>query len=153
MFPFLLVALAYAPRLASKRDALSCHATQKEASTGPLGPSLPFVADSPNEMAKPHRAPLIRSLEHIQEQLLQIISLGNLNLRRYNFLSAILSQIRATESGQSGQSIQLAIYETVKEMIKKFHFLVVASRAASLPQQLVESPTMGADSPLGFDVL
>ncbi|CAI7596099.1 unnamed protein product [Penicillium discolor] len=117
----------------------SCHATQKEASTRPLGPSLPFVADSLNEMAKTHRAPLTWSLENIQEQLLQIISLGNLSLKRYNFLYPILNQIRAMESSQSGQSTQPTIYETVKEMIKKFHFLVVASRAASLPQQSVES--------------
>ncbi|CAG8906179.1 unnamed protein product [Penicillium egyptiacum] len=122
---------------------------EEEASTRPLGSSPPFVADSLDEMAKAHRAPLIRSLEHIQKQQLQIIALGNPSLKRYNFLAAILSQIRAMESGQP---IQPAIYETVKESLKKCYFLLQASHAASSPQQSVESLTMGTDSPPGFDV-
>ncbi|CRL25907.1 unnamed protein product [Penicillium camemberti] len=62
-----------------------------EASTWPLGPSPPFVADSLGEIAKTYRVPLIQSLEYIQEQLLRIIALGNPSLKRYNFLSAILT--------------------------------------------------------------
>ncbi|GFF57406.1 C6 transcription factor, putative [Aspergillus udagawae] len=100
-------------------------------------------------MAKAHRAPLIRSLEHIQEQLLQIIALGNPSLKRYNFLSAILSQVRAMESGQP---IQPAIYETVKESLKKCYSLLQASHTASPPQDSVESLNMGTDSALGFDL-
>ncbi|QQK40079.1 C6 transcription factor, putative [Penicillium digitatum] len=122
---------------------------EEEASTRALGSSPPFVTDSLDEMAKAHRAPLIRSLEHIQEQLLQIIALGNPSLKRYNFLSAILSQIRAMESGQP---IQPAIYESIKESLKKCYILLQASHAASSPQASVESLTMGTDSPLGFDL-
>ncbi|KAJ5963701.1 C6 transcription factor [Penicillium vulpinum] len=122
---------------------------EEEASTRPLGSSPPFIADPLDEMAKTYRLPLIRSLEHIQEQLLQIIALGNPSLKRYNFLSAILSQIRAMESGQP---IQPAIYETVKESLKKCHFLLQVSHAASSPQESVESLTMGTDSAADFDV-
>ncbi|EAW12954.1 fungal specific transcription factor domain-containing protein [Aspergillus clavatus NRRL 1] len=104
---------------------------EEEASTRPVGSSPPFIVDSLDELAKAHRAPLIRSLEHIQEQLLQVIALGNPSLKRYNFLSAILSQIRAMESGQP---IPPAIYETVKESLKKCY---------SLLQDSIES--------LGFD--
>ncbi|KAF7160150.1 hypothetical protein CNMCM5623_005665 [Aspergillus felis] len=122
---------------------------EEEASTRPVGSSPPFIADSLDKMAKAHRAPLVRSLEHIQEQLLQIIALGNPSLKRYNFLSAILSQIRAMESGQP---IQPAIYETVKESLKKCYSLLQASHAASPPQDSVESLNMGTDSPLCFDL-
>lgn len=66
-------------------------------------------------MAKAYRAPLTWSLERrIQEQFLQIIALGNPSMKRYDFLSAILSQIRAMESDQL---IQPTIYETVKESL------------------------------------
>ncbi|KAF9884682.1 hypothetical protein FE257_001375 [Aspergillus nanangensis] len=122
---------------------------EEEASTRPVGSSLPFIDDSLDKMAKAHRAPLIRSLEHIQEQLLQIIALGNPSLKRYNFLSAILSQIRAIESGQP---IQPAIYETVKESLKKCYSLLQASHAASSLQDSVESLNMRTDSPLDFDL-
>ncbi|KAJ6143578.1 C6 transcription factor [Penicillium samsonianum] len=122
---------------------------EEEASTRPFGSSPPFVADYLDEMAKAHRAPLVRSLEHIQEQLLQIIALGNPSLKRYNFLSAILSQIRAMESGQP---IQPAIYETVEESLKRCYSLLQVSHAASSPQESVESLTTGPDSLPGFDV-
>jgi hypothetical protein len=122
---------------------------EEEACTRPVGSSAPFIADSLDKMAKAHRAPLIRSLEHIQEQLLQIIALGQPSLKRYNFLSAILSQIRAMESGRP---IQPAIYETVKESIRKSYSLLQASHASSPAQDSVESLNMGTDSPLGFDL-
>lgn len=121
----------------------------EEASTRPVGSSPPFIADPLDQMAKAHRAPLIQSLEHIQEQLLQIIALGNPSLKRYNFLSAILSQIRAMESGQP---IQPAICETIKESLKKCHSLLQASHAASPPQDSVDSLNMRTDSPLDFDL-
>lgn len=72
---------------------------EEEASTRSVGTPAPIIADPLDKMAKAHREPLIRSLEHIQKQLLQIIALGQPSLKRYNFLSAILSQIRAMESG------------------------------------------------------
>jgi hypothetical protein len=114
-----------------------------------VGSSSPFIADSLDEVVKAHRAPLIRSLEHIQEQLLHIIALGNPSLKRYNFLSAILSQIRAMESGWS---IQPAIYGTVKQSLKKCYSLLHASHAASTPQDSVQSLTMGTDNPLNPDL-
>ncbi|EPS26295.1 hypothetical protein PDE_01231 [Penicillium oxalicum 114-2] len=122
---------------------------EEEASTRPSGSSPPFVADHLDKMAKANRVPLIRSLEHIQEQLLQIIALGNPSLKRYNFLCAILSQIRAMESGQP---IQPAIYATIKESLLKCYTLLKASHAASSPQESVESLTTGPDSLPDFDV-
>lgn len=122
---------------------------EEEASTRPLEASPPFVADPLDEIAKAHRAPLIRSLEHIQGQLLQIIALGNPSLKRYNFLSAILSHINAMESGQP---IKPAIYESIKESLRKCHSLLMASHAASSPQESVESLTTGPDSLTDFDV-
>ncbi|KAH2980197.1 hypothetical protein KXW58_002933 [Aspergillus fumigatus] len=122
---------------------------EEEASTRSVGTPAPIIADPLDKMAKAHREPLIRSLEHIQKQLLQIIALGQPSLKRYNFLSAILSQIRAMESGQP---IQPAIYETVKESLRKSYSMLQASHAARRAQDSVESLNMGTDSPLGFDL-
>lgn len=122
---------------------------EEEASTRSVGTPAPIIADPLDKMAKAHREPLIRSLDHIQKQLLQIIALGQPSLKRYNFLSAILSQIRAMESGQP---IQPAIYETVKESLRKSYSLLQASHAARRAQDSVESLNMGTDSPLGFDL-
>ncbi|KAE8153450.1 hypothetical protein BDV25DRAFT_168906 [Aspergillus avenaceus] len=73
------------------------------------------------ELAKASRAPLVHSLEHILGQLLQIIALGSPSTKRYNFLAAILGQIRAMESGQC---IKRVIYESVKQSLKECYSLM-----------------------------
>jgi len=113
---------------------------EEEASTQPSD-KLQLVADPLDEIMRATRAPLIRSLEHILDQLLQIIALGNPSLKRYNFLSAMLSQIRAMESGQC---VKQAVHETVKQSLKKCYSLLQAFRAASKPQDSIETLTNGS---------
>lgn len=114
---------------------------EEEASTRASNSSQVIVNDSLDEIAKANRVPLIRSLEHILDQLLQIIALGIPSLKRYNFLSAMLSQIRAMESSRC---VRQAVYETVKESVKKCYSLLQASYAIGTPQDSVESLTSPA---------
>ncbi|KAL3428982.1 hypothetical protein BDV09DRAFT_59116 [Aspergillus tetrazonus] len=81
------------------------------------------------EIAKATRAPIVRILEHILSQLLQIISLGSPNMKSYNFLAAILAQIRAMESNQC---IKRVVYETVKQGLHECYALL-RSTMASIP--------------------
>jgi hypothetical protein len=81
------------------------------------------------EIAKATRAPIVRILEHILTQLLQIISLGSPNMKSYNFLAAILAQIRAMESNQC---IKRVVYETVKQGLHECYALL-RSTMASIP--------------------
>lgn len=117
---------------------------EEEAATRP--PS-DWVANDPlDEMAKANRAPLVSRLEHILEQLQQIIALGQPSLKRYNFVAAMLSQIRAMDSGGN---VTQAVYETVKQSLKKSYSLLQASLAVSTPQSSVEALTNGQ---AGFDL-
>ncbi|KAL1981213.1 hypothetical protein VTN96DRAFT_2965 [Rasamsonia emersonii] len=118
---------------------------EEEAATRPSG----CVADDPlDEMAKANRAPFVQRLEHILEQLLQIIELGQPSLKRYNMVAAMLSQIQAMESGQN---VTQAVYETVKQSLKKCYSLLQASLAVSTPQSSVEMLTTGQAGFAEFD--
>jgi hypothetical protein len=81
------------------------------------------VPDPLDEINKASRAPLIRILDHISDQLLQIIGMGSPSLKRYLFVSAYLSQIRAMESGQC---VKQVVYEALIESLKKCHSLLQA---------------------------
>ncbi|KAL4975596.1 hypothetical protein BDW66DRAFT_160388 [Aspergillus desertorum] len=78
------------------------------------------------EIAKASRAPIVRILKHILSQLLQVISFGSPSLKRYNFLAAILAQIRAMESNQC---IKRVVYETVKHSLQECYALLQSSMA------------------------
>ncbi|RAK75828.1 uncharacterized protein BO72DRAFT_432533 [Aspergillus fijiensis CBS 313.89] len=68
------------------------------------------------ELARATRAPLIQTLEHIRDQIFQIIRLGTPSLKRCIVLSAMLAQVRAMETGDSveeavGASLVLSLKE------------------------------------------
>ncbi|KAL5045462.1 hypothetical protein BDW71DRAFT_198208 [Aspergillus fruticulosus] len=92
------------------------------------------------EIAKATRAPIVRILEHILSQLLQIISFGSPSLKRYNFLAAILAQIRAMESNQC---IKRVVYETVKHGLQECYALLQSSTAASMPGSAIARVSAG----------
>lgn len=74
-----------------------------------------------DEFNKAGRAPLIRTLELISDQLLQIIAQGSASTKRYLLASAYLSQIRAMETGQN---VKMAVYKDAVERVKKCHSLL-----------------------------
>ncbi|PKY01702.1 C6 zinc finger domain protein [Aspergillus campestris IBT 28561] len=110
--------------------------TQLEEESSPQS----LFSGSENELAKATRAPVVRILEHILDQLLQIISLGSPNLKRYNFLAAILAQLRAM---QSNQCVKRVVYETVTHGIQECYGML-QSMMAGIPQ----TPT--AEVPIGM---
>ncbi|KAL6230888.1 hypothetical protein BDW75DRAFT_56113 [Aspergillus navahoensis] len=91
------------------------------------------------EIAKATRAPIVRILEHILSQLLQIISYGSPSLKRYNFLAAILAQIRAMESNQC---IKRVVYETVRHGLQECYALLQSSMA-SIPGSAIAGVPAG----------
>ncbi|KAL4903198.1 hypothetical protein BDW74DRAFT_186509 [Aspergillus multicolor] len=104
-----------------------------------------------DEIAKVARAPIIQALEHILSQLLQIISFGSPSLKRYNFLAAILAQIRAMESNQC---VKRVVYETVKSGLQECYSLLQASTAgltgsaiAGMPNGTAIETTLGLPDP------
>jgi hypothetical protein len=103
------------------------------------------------EIAKATRAPIVRILEHILSQLLQIISLGSPNLKSYNFLAAILAQIRAMESNQC---VKRDVYETVKQGLQECYALLQSIMArmpgnamAGEPDGTAVESTLGLPDP------
>ncbi|KAI9934610.1 hypothetical protein AWENTII_005878 [Aspergillus wentii] len=111
------------------------------------------IPDPLDELAKVSRAPLIRSLKHIRAQLLQVIKLGSPSTRRYHFVAAMLSQIRAMESGEC---IKRVVYESIKQSSKECFALMQASTArgsASTPDLSVGVVPSLADPALSrFDM-
>lgn len=82
----------------------------------------PPSTDPVDELNKVHRIPIIRTLEHILNQLRQLIALGNPSLKRYNVLSGLLQQIRFLSSPSSSSSKQTAkqvVYDAVKRSLKE----------------------------------
>lgn len=96
-----------------------------------------------NELAKAARAPVVQILEHILAQLLQIISLGSPNLKRYNFLAAILAQIRAM---QSNQCVKRVVYETVTHGLQEC-YVMLQSMMAGMPQTPIADVPIGTATP------
>lgn len=118
----------------------------------PAQPSTLPAADPLDELSKANRAPLIRRLEHIRDQLRQIIALGTPSMKRYNLFAAMIGQIQAMESGQSVKS---AVYETLRHTLKDSHALLEAntSPAQGSIHALVGGPNDNPpDSLTGLDM-
>ncbi|KAL4805124.1 hypothetical protein BDV18DRAFT_161521 [Aspergillus unguis] len=90
------------------------------------------------EMAKATRAPVLRILRHILDQLRQTISLGSPSLKRYIYLSAVLAQIRAMEANQC---VKRVVYETVKHALQECYALLQSNMAFETPLGLPD-PTL-----------
>lgn len=86
--------------------------------------------DPLDEMNKARRAPLVQILERISDQMLRTIAMGSPSLKRYLFLSAYLSQIRAIESGQS---VKQVVYEALLTGMKKCHSLLQPQAQGAVP--------------------
>ncbi|KAJ5885452.1 hypothetical protein N7495_009962 [Penicillium taxi] len=102
-------------------------------SSAPIGLNQTLVLDPLAELARGQRAPIIRLLEHINEQLLQIVKLGHPTLKRYIFLAGILSQIYAMERGQP---ILSAVLNTAKDSLKECYDVLQSYRAANTPREV-----------------
>ncbi|BCR83248.1 uncharacterized protein ACHE_10650A [Aspergillus chevalieri] len=70
-----------------------------------------------HRMAQAFRRPIIDTLEHIQEQLLQVIGLGIPSMKRCAILSTVMGQIKAME--RTGQYTKDDVYEALVDCIKK----------------------------------
>ncbi|CAI7663288.1 unnamed protein product [Penicillium pancosmium] len=102
-------------------------------SSASIGLNHTLVLDPLAELARAQRAPIIRLLEHINEQSLQIIKLGHPTLKRYIFLAGILSQIYAMERGQP---ILSAVLNTAKDSVKECYDVLQSYRAANTPREV-----------------
>lgn len=85
-------------------------------------------------VARANRAPVISKLEHILNQLHQIIELGCPSFKRYGVLAAMLGQIRAM---QSGQCVKEVVYDTLKQGLKECYTSLEASTARGPVQALM----------------
>lgn len=121
--------------------------TQLEEEASTRSPEFPQLAADPlDEMANNNREPIMKSLEHILEQLLQIIALGNPSLKRYGFVAAMLSEIRAMKSNEN---VQQTVYESVKDSLLKCQ-LLLQNFTGGPPGPM--SP-MNSDTPFDFESL
>lgn len=102
------------------------------------------------ELASAAREPIVRRLEHIREQLSQIITLGSSSLKRFIVISAALAQIRALET--SGD-VKAAFYTAVREAMQRCTKLLQAYLARE-PDQAANSVDIVASLPdeYGFNL-
>ncbi|KUI61353.1 hypothetical protein VP1G_08532 [Cytospora mali] len=87
--------------------------------------------DPARELAQAARKPIIVRLEHIREQLFQIIALGNPSLKRSGIISALLAYIKALEAGENAKA---AFYDAIRECMEKCLELLKDHLAAHTPQ-------------------
>ncbi|KAI1121862.1 hypothetical protein F5Y10DRAFT_92128 [Nemania abortiva] len=77
-------------------------------------------------LARSHRLPFLRYLEHVQAQWRQVIRLGRPSLKQYLFVSCILSQIEAMEAGRD---VKAAILDTIRRVLRECTLLLRESPA------------------------
>ncbi|KAB8260107.1 hypothetical protein BDV32DRAFT_149838 [Aspergillus pseudonomiae] len=107
-----------------------------------------LIVDPLGEMSKAQREPMIRILEHINDQMLQIVALGIARFKRYILLSVVLCQIRALESG--ARDIRPLRIKAVQESVKNCYMASQSSQSDSTPQSSIET-LICTESPLGLD--
>ncbi|EYE92276.1 uncharacterized protein EURHEDRAFT_380360 [Aspergillus ruber CBS 135680] len=92
---------------------------EEEAKTRPRLPDgkLSVPDNVLHRMAQASRRPIIEVLEHIQEQLLQVIGLGVPSMKRCAILSTVMGQIKAME--RTGRYTKDDVYRALVEYIKK----------------------------------
>ena len=104
-------------------------------------------------LRKAERKPILDKLEHIKDQSLQIIALGNPSMKRYNFLAAIIGQIRALEAGQP---VDEAVYEAIDQSLKNSYNALQAAQIDSTPHDSIETlenaPTTISSESFDFDL-
>ncbi|KAL3470327.1 hypothetical protein BJX99DRAFT_264319 [Aspergillus californicus] len=100
-----------------------------------------------DQLADANRDHLIQTLEHILDQLFQIISSGTPSMKRYGLLAAVLGQIRAIKTGQCDKT---AVYEAVTQAFKDCH-LALQSSITDTPG-LIERSTVDTNMSGDFDL-
>ena len=101
--------------------------TQVEEETGSRAPgsSVATTSDPLVRLSRMNREPLMRRLEHVHEQLRQIIALGRPSTKRYIFTSGVLAQIKAMEAGKDPKPMVLeALKDGLRECVSLFRELV-----------------------------
>ena len=96
-------------------------------------------AAAANEFAKANRAPIFQVLEHIQEQLLQIIAHGSPSMKRYGYITAILAQMHAMENHD--EDVLQAVIDAVKKSMIQKRPLLESTIARFSAQESVENLT------------
>ncbi|KAI3318998.1 hypothetical protein HD806DRAFT_525894 [Xylariaceae sp. AK1471] len=74
------------------------------------------VADPLVLLARTQRKPMMQYLMHVRDQWRQILLLGRPSLKSYLFVSCIISQIEAMESGQD---VKASILDTIKRGLRE----------------------------------
>lgn len=92
---------------------------EEEAKAQPrLSDGKPSVPDNVlRRMAQASRRPIIDTLEHIQEQLIQVIGLGVPSMKRCAILSTVMGQIKPME--RTGRYTKDDVYGALVECIKR----------------------------------
>ncbi|KAL4933206.1 uncharacterized protein BDV17DRAFT_104879 [Aspergillus undulatus] len=113
---------------------------------------LPSCDGDPlDRLADANRDHLIQILEHIVNQLSQIIGKGVPSMKRFGLLAAVLGQIRAMKTGQDvKQTVYEAITKGFKDCLSALH------RSTPQPGNSLPGPSEGTDEgtnvPAGFDI-
>ncbi|KAL5041955.1 hypothetical protein BDW71DRAFT_190846 [Aspergillus fruticulosus] len=69
-----------------------------------------------DSMARAQRAPIVKTLERLSNQLLEMMKLAFPTLKRYLLVSILLAQIRALDTGKAvGEAISSELQERLKE--------------------------------------
>lgn len=86
---------------------------QEETKTRPHPRRSATILD---RMGQATRKPLIETLEHIQEQLLQVIAMGIPSMKRYAILTTVLGQVKAMQ--EKGEFSNQVVYESLMGCVR-----------------------------------
>lgn len=102
------------------------------------------VYDPARELARVGREPVLRRLENIREQLAKNIVQGDPSLKRFVMTSALLSKIKALESGGN---VRNAYYDAVKDAAQVCTRSLETYLAQQTPQlgDMIDAGTPGPD--------
>lgn len=87
--------------------------------------------DPARELARAAQEPIIRRLQHIQEQLFQVVAFGKPSLKRSGIISALLAQVRALEAGGNFKE---AFCKAIGDCMEKLSELLRLYLVAHTPQ-------------------
>src|SRR3569833_655075 len=105
-------------------------ATQLEEETAERGTDADTDTDPLSQAARASRTRLIGIIEHIGTQLREVMALGHPGTQRFYLTSAVLSHLRAHESGRS---VREAVFETMMRESRTAMGLLRAIHAADAP--------------------
>ncbi|KAE8394223.1 hypothetical protein ETB97_011671 [Aspergillus alliaceus] len=119
----------------------------KEIGTGPSETGQ-LIIDPLGAMTRAQREPVIRILKHIKDQLLQVVALGIPRFKRYIFLSTVLCQIEALESGRN--NFRPLLIRAAQDSVKDCCIALRASQSLNTPQDSIDT-LVCTESPFELD--